>query len=109
MKALLDTHAVLWWLFDDPQLSARARKLIAAAENDAVVSSASAWEISIKHRLGKLPKAGDVPTRLPAYLRKARLPTLSTWIPGISAPGFYPRCAPATAARARDSTWPYMP
>ena len=28
MKALVDTHALLWWLFDDRRLSARAREVL---------------------------------------------------------------------------------
>ena len=33
MRLLLDTHALLWWLIDDPQLSAVAREAIADLEN----------------------------------------------------------------------------
>ena len=54
MKALLDTHALLWWLSDDPALSARARRAITAADNEIFVSAASAWEIAIKNKRGKL-------------------------------------------------------
>jgi PIN domain nuclease of toxin-antitoxin system len=54
MKLLLDTHILLWWLRDDPRLGPGARALIAAAENDVVVSVASLWEIGIKARIGKL-------------------------------------------------------
>ena len=69
---LLDTHALLWWLFDDTRLSAKARKAIAAPEHRIWVSAASAWEIATKARLGKLPEAGDIPQKLPHYLRPAR-------------------------------------
>jgi len=54
MRLLLDTHALLWWLADDPQLGERARDQIADPANTVVVSSASLWEIVIKQRLGKL-------------------------------------------------------
>ncbi|HKV25126.1 MAG TPA: type II toxin-antitoxin system VapC family toxin [Candidatus Acidoferrum sp.] len=56
----MDTHALLWWLTDDPQLSPRARKLIRARSNTILVSAASAWEISTKYRLGKLPYCGEL-------------------------------------------------
>jgi PIN domain nuclease of toxin-antitoxin system len=56
MKLLLDTHALLWWWADDPRLSTMAKQLIADEKNIVLVSSASAWEISTKHRLGKLPE-----------------------------------------------------
>lgn len=60
MRLLLDTHAFLWWLDGDRRLSKRARILIADAETDVVVSAASAWEITTKYRLGKLPGAEAV-------------------------------------------------
>lgn len=57
-RLLLDTHVLLWWLADDPQLGRDARALIADGANEVYVSAASAWEISIKKALGKL-KAPD--------------------------------------------------
>jgi len=54
MRYLLDTHVLLWWLFDDPKLPLKLRALIADAENSVLVSSAAAFEIATKHRLGKL-------------------------------------------------------
>jgi PIN domain nuclease of toxin-antitoxin system len=76
MRCLLDTHTLLWWLFDDPKLSHRARTTIAAPENEILVSAASAWEIATKYRIGKLPEAGDIVSQFPLYLRKARFTTL---------------------------------
>jgi PIN domain nuclease of toxin-antitoxin system len=52
---LLDTHALLWWLAGDESLSAAARTVIEDEANTIYVSAASAWEITTKHRLGKLP------------------------------------------------------
>ena len=60
MRLLLDTHAFLWWLTDSPRLSEPARQAIAAETNEVLVSAASAWEITTKHRLGKLPNAEAV-------------------------------------------------
>lgn len=62
MKALLDTHAFLWWITDDPRLPPRARAFIADGENDLLLSAASCWEMAIKARLGKiiLPRRPDV-------------------------------------------------
>lgn len=48
MRLLLDTHAFLWFLLDDPQLSAAVRTLIEDPTNDVEVSPASYWEIAIK-------------------------------------------------------------
>jgi len=60
LRALLDTHALLWWLSDDPALARTARKIIAETKNTILVSAASAWEIAIKVRLGKLPTAANL-------------------------------------------------
>jgi PIN domain nuclease of toxin-antitoxin system len=57
MSFLLDTHALLWWLFNDPKLSATARAILSDPNNVVFVSSASAWEITTKYRLGKLESA----------------------------------------------------
>ncbi len=60
MRLLLDTHALLWWLDGDRRLSRKARAAIADQANTVVVSAASAWEITTKARLGKLPGAAEV-------------------------------------------------
>lgn len=57
MRLLLDTHAFLWWVTDDPRLSDRAREAISDDGNPVFVSAASAWEMATKHRLGKLGAA----------------------------------------------------
>jgi PIN domain nuclease of toxin-antitoxin system len=60
LHLLLDTHAFLWWLDGDPSLTTRARAAIAADLMKVHVSGATAWEISTKARIGKLPNALDV-------------------------------------------------
>ena len=70
MRVLLDTHALLWWLDGDRRLSRRARNVIADESNSVLVSAASAWEISTKVRLGKLPGAIEVVTELAGILRQ---------------------------------------
>ncbi len=57
MRILLDTHAFLWWLAGSERLSEAARAAISDAANDIFISAASAWEITTKHRLGRLPGA----------------------------------------------------
>ena len=59
---MLDTHAFLWWLGDDPRLGPKARGLIANANNQIFVSAATAWEISIKKSIGKLEAPDDLDT-----------------------------------------------
>jgi PIN domain nuclease of toxin-antitoxin system len=55
MKLLLDTCTFLWIATGDAALSASARRLFTDPANDAYLSSVSAWEIAVKHSLGKLP------------------------------------------------------
>lgn len=90
MRYLLDTHALLWWLFDDPQLSTKAREVIAEPQNAVLVSAASAWEISTKHRLGKLPEAGDIVPQLSRYIRRARFTELDITIEHALVAGHLP-------------------
>jgi PIN domain nuclease of toxin-antitoxin system len=54
MKVLLDTHAMLWWLVDDPRLSDKARETIAEGRNQLFWSIASAFELAVKVGVGKL-------------------------------------------------------
>lgn len=60
MRSLIDTHAWLWWLAGNRRLSGVARGVIDDPDNSVLVSAASAWEITTKHRLGKLPGAAVV-------------------------------------------------
>ena len=60
LRVLLDTHALLWWLDGDRRLPVRVRRLMTNRANVVFVSAASAWEITTKARLGKLPGAVDV-------------------------------------------------
>jgi PIN domain nuclease of toxin-antitoxin system len=54
VRLLLDTHAVLWWLMDDPRLTLTARAVIADPGNDLFVSACVGYEIVFKQRLGRL-------------------------------------------------------
>lgn len=60
MQLLLDTHAFLWWLAGDDALSVAARTAIADDGNGVFISAASAWEITTKHRIGKLRGVGAI-------------------------------------------------
>ena len=67
MSLLLDTCTVLWLARGDAQVSARQRSAI-AAEADVWVSAASAWEIAIKHAMGRLP----LPVAVNQFVRELR-------------------------------------
>jgi PIN domain nuclease of toxin-antitoxin system len=63
-RFLVDTHALLLWLTDDPALSTTARDALADPANEPFVSTASVWEIAIKRALGKLSAPDDLPDRI---------------------------------------------
>jgi PIN domain nuclease of toxin-antitoxin system len=54
MKLLLDTHALLWFIGNDSQLSISARETIENPAHEKFVSAASLWEIALKLSLEKL-------------------------------------------------------
>jgi len=64
---LLDTHALLWWLAGDAQLSGHARASIESARG-VHVSAVSTWEIALKTQLGKLPGGELLLAELPDAL-----------------------------------------
>jgi PIN domain nuclease of toxin-antitoxin system len=57
---LLDTHVLLWWLFDHPNLSPGVANLIARGGDHIVVSAVSGFEIATKQALGKLEAPDDL-------------------------------------------------
>ncbi len=69
-RILLDTHVLLWALLGPERLSDRVRDLVRDRRTTVLVSAASAWEIATKHRLGKLPDAGDVVGGYGDHLRR---------------------------------------
>lgn len=66
MQLLLDTHALIWWLANNPTLSNQARDVIANPDNMIFVSAASAWEIAIKKSIGKLQTPDDLAMQIEA-------------------------------------------
>jgi PIN domain nuclease of toxin-antitoxin system len=59
MGALLDTHALIWWVEGDARITPKVQRLLGRSDEDIYVSAATAWEIATKARIGKLkmPKA----------------------------------------------------
>jgi len=70
VRLLLDTHALLWWYSDDPALPKSCRKLITQPDSSVFVSAASAWEISTKFRLGRLPSGSELVQDFGGYLEQ---------------------------------------
>ncbi len=55
MNILLDTCTFLWVVSGGPETSDTARRLFSDPGNEVYLSVASAWEIIVKNKLGKLP------------------------------------------------------
>jgi PIN domain nuclease of toxin-antitoxin system len=64
LRLLLDTSTLLWWLAGDARLGTSARAAIADPDNEVFVSSATAWEISVKRASGKLVAPFDIASAL---------------------------------------------
>ena len=73
---LLDTHTMLWFFWDDPQLSARAKAIIEDADSRKLVSIASCWEIAIKVGLGKLDLGEPSRSFLPREIARSNFELL---------------------------------
>ncbi len=68
MRLLLDTHALLWFLTDDPKLSAPAKLATQDPANERYLSPGSLLEIALKVRLGKLKLHAPFATLFPPEL-----------------------------------------
>lgn len=76
MRALLDTHALLWWWGADGRLGSAARHVIGDPANEIFVSPASVWEIATKHRIGKLPEAARLLPGIDRHIHRSRFTEL---------------------------------
>ncbi len=85
MRLLLDTHALLWWL-EDERLGPAAAAAVRDPDSDVLASAASAWEIAIKARLGKL----DAPSDLRDSLHEAQIRELCVTVEHGLAAGALP-------------------
>ena len=54
-RLLLDTHTLIWWWLDDPELSQAARDAIGDTRYESYVSAVSAYEIALKVKAGRMP------------------------------------------------------
>lgn len=79
MKALLDTHVLVWWLAQDPRLSQRQTEILESADPEAplLVAGISLWEVATLNGLGRLEF--QIPLR--DWLEQATAPPLVELIP----------------------------
>ncbi|ALG69233.1 type II toxin-antitoxin system VapC family toxin [Beggiatoa leptomitoformis] len=68
MRLLLDTHAFLWFINGDDNLSQHSQLLIQDTNNEVLISIATLWEISIKSSLKKLELAQSFEILIPKEL-----------------------------------------
>jgi PIN domain nuclease of toxin-antitoxin system len=83
MRLLLDTHAFLWFVMGDARLSAPARSAIEDAQNERLLSAASAWEMAIKLSIGKLTLRQPLKDFLTVQLASNRISLLPISVPHI--------------------------
>jgi PIN domain nuclease of toxin-antitoxin system len=83
MRILLDTHAFLWWVADDPQLSVNAKNIIANPDNEVYFSVVSAWEIIIKVGTGKLSLSEVPEIYIPSRIASNQFEILPIQMPHI--------------------------
>ncbi len=92
MRAILDSHAFIWWVLDMPNLSDQCREILADGQNEILVSVASSYEIAYKAAQGRLTLPDtpaeyvqtrlvangfeSLPIELPHALRAATLPRI---------------------------------
>ena len=91
MAFLLDTHALLWWLFDDPKLSPPVRGILADPSNEVFVSAVSAWEIATKHRLGRLNAASVLVQDIAGWVERAGFTELPVSLAHAQRAGSWPQ------------------
>jgi PIN domain nuclease of toxin-antitoxin system len=70
-RYLLDTHIWLWMQAEPDRLGTTSRALVEDSANELLLSAASAWEIAIKYRLGKLPLPQEPATYVPDRMRRS--------------------------------------
>ena len=64
MKYLLDTHYVLWTLFEPNRIDIEIKKIFEDNNITKYVSGITLWEISLKYSIGKLELEGSNPDEI---------------------------------------------
>jgi len=68
VRYLLDTHIVIWAMVGSKMLSEKARAILQSSDNSFYMSSASVWEVAIKHSV----KPDDIPVTAEQVARFCR-------------------------------------
>ena len=84
MKILLDTHHLLWSLFESHKIYKKEREIILNPSSIIFVSLISLWEINLKYSLGKLEMIDCFPEEIPYYIDKSGFKILPLKIEEVS-------------------------
>lgn len=76
-RVLVDTHVWLWLQSDPDRLPTSVRDMVEDRGVELLLSAASAWEIAIKYRLGKLLLPQEPATYVPDRMRRSGTTPLS--------------------------------
>lgn len=90
MKLLIDSNALYWWWTALDKLTAAARHSLNAEDSELHVSSATAWELATKYRLGKLPGAETFLPGFASLLKGSRVTSLSVTVAHVLEAGRLP-------------------
>lgn len=75
MKYIVDTHILLWLIFDPDKVDTKKLNLLKDPKNAIYVSNISFWEIALKYGLGKLELEGLNPDELPDIAKQMGIQT----------------------------------
>ncbi len=70
MRLLLDTHVWLWLQTEPERLAPHALAVLEDERTDLYFSAASAWELTIKHALGKIELPEPPETYVPSRMQR---------------------------------------
>ena len=76
MRYLLDPHAFLWFITNDPKLSNTMAQAILDPAHEVFVSLVTPWEIAIKIGLGKLALSEPLHVAIPREIKRNKLKLL---------------------------------
>jgi len=82
-QVLVDTHALLWFIFDDAHLSARATQVLEDRNVAKVISIVSLWEIVIKVQIKKLSLGMSPGELFSEYITSREIELLGVEIPHL--------------------------
>ncbi len=96
MRILLDTHIALWAVADTAKLSDEAAAMLESEKNEVFYSTASIWEVAIKHRIrpGNMPLSEEEFVDLCERTHFTRLPIQAEhifWIKTLARPANAPK------------------